>query len=301
MAEMPSLPSFPKPLTFLVGGITLATILSVLAAMHRDRTDQRLRSPEMIQDLTPSPVLAYVPLVKRRRLALSHQPPLANALSQMQIPSMLQEAVRRLYAQISLTGFGRGSERTLLVTSSDAREGKTFVALGIAQFAAASGKRVLLIECDLRKPSLQATLEIDEPQTYGLTDYLSARIDDVPLNHSSKHRGLDIIVAGQPSIASTELLNSPRFEKIIEFATRYDLVLLDSPPWGLLMDASVIAPRVDGVLFCARWGRAEPDRIAAGLKSLQTVGGKIVGLVVTFTPNLGPVYGVDAVYQRRLA
>jgi polysaccharide biosynthesis transport protein len=218
-------------------------------------------------------------------------------LKQLRQPSMLQEAVRRLNAQISLTDFGRASNRTLLVTSSEAREGKSFVALGLAQFGAASGKRVLLIECDLRRPSMAKALKADDTSLSGLTAFLSGKVGHVPVVHLPHHLGFDIVFAGEPNIASTEMLTGQRFTDVLQMAKAYDLVLIDSPPCGLLMDAGVIAPRVDGVLFCAQCGRATPDVVNANLKNLQDAGASIVGLVMTFTPPPSQwLYGYDRIY-----
>jgi len=163
LAEKPIKPSFPRPMPFLVGGLTLGCIPATAAALRRDQTDHRLRTTDALQTLPDLAVLTCIPVADRGRWVTQHGEraiALRRELEQLQTPSMLQEAVRGLFPRLNLAGFSGGPSRTLLVTSLDAREGKTFVALALAEFAAASGQSVLLVECDLRRPSLQAALEI---------------------------------------------------------------------------------------------------------------------------------------------
>ena len=224
-------------------------------------------------------------------------------MQRLRTPSALQEAVRGLYARLALAGFGSGERRTLLVTSSEGREGKTFLALALAQFAAASGRRVLLVECDMRRPDLRTALDglRAGASSPGLADYLAGKVQDVPVIRASGSTGFEVVLAGAASLASTELLAGPRLDGLLKLARGYDLVLLDSPPCEALMDALVIAPRVDGVLYCAHWGRAEPERVASGLQGLHDAGGKVAGLVVTFSPRNNRLpYGASAAGQQHL-
>ena len=297
LAELPLRPSFPKPVPFGIGGVAVASILATLAALRRDGIDHQIQSPDLLHTLTHLPIMANVPMVSGSMTVAGYRSlSLSRVLANLREPSTLQEAFRRIHAQIGLAR-PRGSIRTLLVTSSNEQEGKSLVALGIAQFAAATGKRVLVIECDLRKPSLDAALGLPGRQTSaGLSAYLSGKAENVPVNRIAEN--FDVVFAGEASIASTELLSGSRFADVLRVAENYDLVLLDSPPCDLLMDARVIAPQVDGMIFCARWGQTAPEELAANLETLKEIGGKIIGLVVTFTPNCRqPPYGYG---QKRL-
>lgn len=299
MAELPDMPSFPKSVPFLAGGMTVAGILASAAALWRDKAaDRGLRAPGALQALTGLAVLARVPAADRGRMAMlpgERDVPLAIALSQLHTPSMLQEAVRGLYARLTLAGFGT-RRRTLLFTSSEPREGKTFSALALAQFAAASGRRVLLIDCDMRRPSIQTALGL--PDSAGLSEYLLGSIEAMPVIPSVSRTSMDVIVAGKASMASTELLAGPRFAGLLKQTKRYDLVVLDTPPTGMLMDACIIASKVDGVLYCARWGRVEPEQVASGLQDIHHAGGNVAGLIVTFAPQGERTpYGTNRVEQ----
>ncbi len=286
LAELPDVPSFPKSASFLAAGVTVAGLLASAAALWRERAaDRGLRAPGALQALTGLAVLARVPVADRGRMAMlpgERDVPLATALNQLQAPSMLQEAIRGLFARLTLAGFGV-RRRTLLFTSSEPRQGKTFTALALAQFAAASGRRVLLVDCDMRRPSIQAALGL--PDAPGLSEYLLGGIDSMPVIPSVSRNRPDVILAGKACMASTELLAGPRFAGLLDQAKRYDLVILDTPPTGMLMDACIIASKVDGVLYCARWGRVGPEQVASGLQDIHGAGGNVAGIIVTFAPH----------------
>jgi succinoglycan biosynthesis transport protein ExoP len=150
--------------------------------------------------------------------------------------------------------------------------------------------------------SMRSALSLPPDRTSaGLATYLAGKAESIPITHLPSHLGFDIIFAGEPSMSSTELLSSPRFHELAKSVRDYDLVLFDSPPCTSLADPGVIARHVDGVVFCARWGQAQPDRVASCLDQLKAVGGKIVGLVVTFMPDRDqPFYGADRIYNKRL-
>ena len=152
--------------------------------------------------------------------------------------------------------------RSMLVTSSHSGEGKTFITLALAHFAAAAGKRVLVLECDLRQPSFVKALGLSGE--HGLNDYLRGKssIEEAIIATGSSR--LDVIPAGRAAMNSTELLSNRRMRQLLEWATtHYDLVLIDTPPSQVLRDARVLARHVDAVLYCAQWGRVA-DGLSAG-------------------------------------
>ena len=275
-AELPLLPAFPKKPPFAAAGLVLALLLATIVALLRDRADHSVRAAGGVEVLTGIPVLAQIPVAGRGpgRGVLT----LSDALRQLQMPSALQETIRSLHAQMLLAGTSERL-RTLMVTSSSPREGKTFTTLALAQFAAASGRRVLLIEADLRCPSFQNGMSIDAEM--GLSDYLEGRAGFDDIVTRSVHPRLDVIVAGRPHIRSTELLSGPQLERLLEHAEDYDLVLIDSPPSEVLMDARMMSRHVDGVLYCARWGKTETAWVANGIRGIQEAGGRVVGVAVT--------------------
>ena len=173
--------------------------------------------------------------------------------------------------------------RTLMVGSSDVGEGKTFLTLALAAFAATTGRRVLVIEADLRRPSICNVLDL--PRGEGLSEFLRDtkpfRGADALASIVTRHQGLHVIAAGAPVVSSTELLSSGRFDALMSVArANYDLVVVDSPPSLLLMDAQVLARRVDAIIYCASYGRSQLDRVMAGIRAVSGAGGRVLGMVV---------------------
>ena len=286
MAELPPRPAFPQRIPFLIGGLTLATVLAIAAGLVTYRP--ALPGPLALgRTYTRLPILAEIPELRLRRigrrelLARKGDFPLAAALSLFDSHPPLLEAMRILYARLTLSGFGT-ERRTLLVASEIAGEGKTFTTLALARLAKASGRRVLVIEAALRQPFLEEALQ--GPPTAGVAGYLrGGPADIVQLNAAP---GVDFMLAGDAVADSTELLSGPRLLSLLKWAESYDLVLIDSPPISALMDAALLAPCVDGVLFCLRASRSAAAATALNtLPEMQRANGNVVGVTMTFVPN----------------
>ena len=270
LAYTPDKPWFPKPILFIAGGGILAFVGGGAMALFRDRSDTSLRATSSLKTDFGVQVLAHIPELKelaRRGLdGLSQSAQLA-----------LKEAIRSLYAQCFLTG--QGQPKSILITSSLPGEGKSFTALSLANFAATAGKRVLLIEGDLRRPTFANLLSV--PSQPGLRDVLTgnATLEGVVL--SGVEGNLDVIVAGQPTLSSTELFCNGQIEELLSSAaSMYDLVVIDTPPTEMLMDARVLASRVDGVLYCAHWGSSRTASVQNGIGGIVQAGGRVMGIVI---------------------
>jgi polysaccharide biosynthesis transport protein len=274
-AVRPTRPWFPKYASFGAVSLVVAGSLAGLLASLRDRTDHTVRGSVGLGFAADSRVLVSIPKVRRlsvRRLSLR---------GGRSFPR-LQEAIRALYGEIVLTG--EGKLRSLLVTSSAPREGKTVVTLALGQLAAAAGRRVVIIEADLRRPGLtNFGVRSDAP---GLTDLLAGSASLEEVTYPTGTAGLSFVPAGRSSMNSTELLSDERLKQAVQHATAlYDLVIIDSPPARLLVDARLAARHVDGVLYCARWGWSLVDSVIAGVHEIRSAGAQVVGVVVTMTSS----------------
>ncbi|KQT79648.1 lipopolysaccharide biosynthesis protein [Methylobacterium sp. Leaf465] len=290
VAEVPQEAFSPKPVPFLVGAVVLATVLAAGAALLRDLADRRVRTPAQLVAGTGAPVFAQLPCLaagglmgrlsdRRREL------PLAEALQRAQADPGMRNVLRTLHAHLFLAG-GDGS-RTVLVTSGKPREGKSFTTFAIAGLSAASGRRVLVIECDLRRPNFEASLGLG--RSPGLAGILRGEIDAAAAVIAKD--GFDVIPAGVPTPDSTELLMNHRMANLLRWSRRYDLVLLDSPPTSLLMDACMLARHVDGVLCCTRAGRSQLSDTIETVTSLRQAGGAVLGIAMTMVkPGGQPAY-----------
>jgi len=286
LAELPTKPFFPKPLPFAAAGFVLALLGSFAAVVVRERTDHSVRTALDLADVPGMSTIVGLPQLRiggsnpLRWLFASRSgdPALQTALKRSESDPKFRAALRKLYAQIMLEDCGRGSRR-VLITSPGPKEGKTLTTLALAQFAASAGRRVLVIECDMRRPAFETVLGVKRSATLG--DVLRGTIGVGDAVTTTSNPRLDVIVAGDPTSDSTEFLMSHHLAELLLWARTYDLVLLDSPACNVVMDALVIARRVDGVLCCTRWGRSAVADVVAATARLRTAGGTVLGMVIT--------------------
>jgi polysaccharide biosynthesis transport protein len=275
-AERPVEPSFPKPLLFMAAGVFLATSVGVALAYLRDRADNSVRALSDLTTDTPMPILGFIPAER-----WLHRSPDTFIARIGQEPSPLREAVRALYAQLGL--MTKRHIGSVLVTSSEAAEGKTTLAASLAMFAASVGSRVLLIEADLRRPTFGRLMDV-AVNAPGLEAYLrgeAAVADVIDTLAAPRWPRLHVIPAGRSAPDSTELLSNGRIEALLaEVKPAYDLVIIDSPPCQQLMDARILGCLVDGILYSVRWGASRPDAVRGGLRSLTELGGHALGVVL---------------------
>ncbi len=276
LAELPQSVFFPKVTTFALTGLLLATAFAVVATLLRDRADPTIRAIDGLEDASRLRVLARVPHVSRVGRTSGQ---LDKKMSQ---PSAFQEAIRGLYAECLLLRSQRRRERPLrsvMVCSASKGEGKSFITLSLAHFAAAAGQRVLILECDLRRPSIGRSLRL--PAVVGVSDVLrGTTLPEEAVVRAASDR-LDVIVAGRPTMDSAELLGGPEMRKLLDWAFgRYDLVLIDTPPSRSVADTRILAPEVDGILYRAQWGHSHTESVVEGVSEVRAAGGNVLGLVL---------------------
>lgn len=283
LAELPLQPFFPRTLPFLAGGLTLAFLFGIGAALVRERAEQILPARRTVELAPPLAVLAELPRLQAgaaahpaRAGAASELPSLPLALRIAQLSAPLQGALAQLTTALALAG-GDRKLRTILVTSPGPGEGKSFTTLALAQYVASTGRRVLVVDCDLRRPTFEAALGLRAP--FGLTDALRGTVTPREAAVTTELATLDQVSAGRPAADAGELLARPQLPQLLSWAQRYDLVLLDGP--SNPEDTATLARQVDGVLCCARWGRSSPAEAAAAMTKIRAAGGHVVGMVVT--------------------
>jgi non-specific protein-tyrosine kinase len=191
----------------------------------------------------------------------------------------------------------------VLVSSADGGEGKTTIALNLARAAGSAGDmRTLLIEADLRRPALGPMLGMS--RVAGLSELLSQSHDIAQGLHElvvtredddarQAVGGHDILLAGATPPNPVELLESRRMAELLDYADSiYDLVILDTPPIGVVSDPVSLVHRVDGVLVVSRLGRSRRDHAARLMKQLRALNANILGVVVNGAQaGLGANYG----------
>lgn len=286
LAERPDQPFFPKKVPFLAGGLTLALIAAAGAAFWRDRSDRSVRAAADLAGVTGRPVFGELPIVRDdeklpfwKSLA-GEEPklPLGIALDHLEEDEGLQDAVRKLYANLVLANRGQNLW-SVLITSPRAGEGKSFTTLALAQFIAHSGRSVLVVECDFDEPSVAHALGIAKGP--GLAGILTEDCDVEEAITGTWIANLDVIPAGEASAQAIDRFAETDLPDLAEVARGYDFVLFDGPPAATLVNGCLLAELVDGVLCCVRWGHSSIAETAESLDLIEASGGHILGLAIT--------------------
>ena len=191
--------------------------------------------------------------------------------------SVFAEAIRKVRVAVdqaidrNAPGFADRRGAVVLVTSTAPHEGKTTTSLALARAYAMSGKTALLVDCDLRKPSLHTQVG-KEPST-GLIDYLGDPSEPPPLRSIitvDKYSGVAMLVGSRRSDRPTDqLVAGRRFNQLIDAATKsFDIVILDTPPVGPVVDALYLAEFADAVLFIVQWASTAQPEVKAAVRSV---------------------------------
>ncbi|WP_226366701.1 polysaccharide biosynthesis tyrosine autokinase [Pseudonocardia sp. ICBG162] len=273
-AVAPDRPSPPGLALLATVGATVALALACGVVLARRLLDVSVRSTERLEEVSGVPTLASVPTdagLRSTRLVAT-----AAATGQF------AEAFRRLRTTLAFVDVAR-PRRVVLVTSGVSGEGKTTTVVNLAATLATAGRRVLVVDADLRRPALAESLGV-EP-TVGLADVLVGRVSfERALQHAGS-AGVTVLAAGCPVPNPSELLASDGMTALLASArSRFDIVLVDTPPLLLFADASALAPATDGVLLVCRYRTATYPRVAEALHVLATVSVRPLGTVVSASP-----------------
>jgi polysaccharide biosynthesis transport protein len=196
---------------------------------------------------------------------------------------MFGESIRSLYTSILLAP-GEAPPRTLLVTSSQPKEGKTTIALCLGRMRALSGHATVIVEADLRRPSVHRVLGI--PRRPGVTELVmgEAKLADVLVKDADS--GAYVIPAGKLAPDPTEILASAQMKELLaELARQFELVVVDSPPLVAVADSRLLAPQVDASVMVVRWAKTNRDVVSLAVKQLQESGGHISGVVLSMVDS----------------
>lgn len=265
-----------KPLT-IVMALLGTLVLGVLIAFVRESFDNTLKSSDDVERMLQLPLLGAIPKLKGK-----NNGPLELGRTFLDTDinfdsSSFKEAIRTIRTGITLSAQFK-PHKMLMVTSAVSGEGKSVTALNLA-YAFGQLDQVLLVECDLRRPTLGARLKIPADMP-GISDLLTndARLEDCIVYPESDK--IQFITAGTVSSNPLELLSSPAFTALImQLRHDYDLVILDCPPVLPISDATVIASKVDAAIFVARAGSTPMEQIKAGLEKLRDTNVAVVGVV----------------------
>jgi succinoglycan biosynthesis transport protein ExoP len=273
-AQIPTSPSSPQPVRNALLGLFLGLVLAIGGALVRDRLDRRIKDIDELEQIYALPILGDVP----------ESQTLGNRAAEVH-GFAAAESFRMLRARLRYFNVDR-EIRSLLITSVGAAEGKTTVAQNLAAAAAsAESARVLLLEADLRRPRLAANLGLAvapglaEMLSHGIG--LSEAVQPVMLSETASGvKTLDVIVAGINPPNPAELLESHKMADLLDrLGAIYDLVIIDTPPAGLIADAIPLMSRVGGVVIVSSVGRSSRDAAAAFREQLAQLRVPVLGVI----------------------
>jgi capsular exopolysaccharide synthesis family protein len=268
-AEAPLRPTSPSLLKNMIIGLVVGLGLAAFAVFLKDQFDDSIRIPEDIEYKLGLSLLGVVPHAHK-----------SDPETELGDPkSAIAEAYNSLRGSL-LYSTPEGLPQVLLVTSAQPSEGKSTTCYAIASGLARMGKRVLLIDADLRRPSLHRRIDYDNEK--GLSTLLTSTevLSSVVL--TSTVPNLTLITSGPIPPSPTELLSSGRLEHVLQEATKqYDAVVIDSPPILGLADAPMMAALADGVIFVVEADRSRHGSLKAALRRLRSMRPIILGGVLT--------------------
>ncbi len=267
-AVPPSYPASPNTSQNLLAGFVIGLIGGIAVAYVRDLLDTRVRRTEDVEELLNTPVLAKV---SRWR----GEPD--EFVGSTWNTSARAEEFRRLRTNLEYLDVGQ-EEVCVVFSSALPGEGKTTTCASLAEVLAESGKRVLAIDADLRRPRLAAHFGLTSD--VGLTTVLIGRasLEDVVQPVSEK---LDVLASGSVPPNPSELLDSPPMRSVLSIAKdRYDIVLVDAPPLLPVADAVILSRISSGVILVADTRRVRANQLAEAAQSVTAAGGQIRGVVL---------------------
>lgn len=188
-----------------------------------------------------------------------------------------EEAIKTLRTNIQFTG---KNVKTILLTSCYPNEGKSDIAMQLAQEIGKAGKSVLLIDADLRKSAYVVRYKVKR-SIKGLSEFLSGQASESEIKYTTNFQNVDIIFSGPSAPNPSELLEDPSFGELMKrVRTEYDFVLLDTPPIMTVIDAAVIAKESDGAVLVIESGRVSYKAAQKALDQLRKSDCKVLGAVL---------------------
>ena len=272
-ATIRTTPSFPVPVQIISLAAVIGLVLGGFLAYLRDRTDNRLRTAEEIQNFVGLQILGVVPRMPGRRTSV------ARAMSVHLDPrSEVAEAYRTIRTAVYFSPAGNRA-RTLLVTSPEAGDGKTTSASNLAIAIAQTGRSVLLLDADFRKPTQHKNMDVKD--SVGLSSVLSGTETLDRAIQRTGVDGLDILPCGTIPGNPSEILNSQEFGELVDrLALKYDHIIFDSPPVNLVTDARILGAVCDATLLVLRAEKSTRKAAEHARNALLSVGAKVIGAIV---------------------
>jgi succinoglycan biosynthesis transport protein ExoP len=272
-ADVPQAPILPNTRQNLLIALLAGLMMAVGSAFGLEQLDNRVKTPDEIKTRLHLPLLGFVPEV-RARTGSDGAPLMTN-----NAPSAFVEALRSIRTNV-LYSIADESMKSLVITSASLSEGKTVVAGNLAIAIAQSGQRVLLIDADMRRPTLHQLFSLNRDP--GLSNLLVGTVKASDVVQRSGIPNLWVMPSGLRPPNPPELLGSQRFKNMMAaLSNHFDWILLDAPPIAPVTDACVIANHDIGVLFVVGAERTSRSVVRRALEQLGNVDARVIGGVLS--------------------
>ena len=275
-------PSSPRTTINIALGLFIGLALGIGAAVLRTTLDTRIHGAHDVEHVTEAPILggiSFDPTARKRPLIVQADPRSPRA-----------ESFRSLRTNLQFVNL-ESTSRCFVVTSSLPGEGKTTTTSNLAIALAETGASVAVIDGDLRLPRLADTMGLEG--VVGLTDVLIGRADLQDVLQPWGRGTLYVLPAGRIPPNPSELLGSKAMVSLIESLTSsFDYVLIDAPPLLPVTDAAILSKLTSGAIVVAAAGRTTRHELQSAMRTLDHIGGRVLGVVMTMLPTKGPdAYG----------
>lgn len=277
--------SWPKLPLCALGGLMLGMFGGLFLAVANDLRDSRFHTAVELEQFIGVPTLGRIGKVNSIRqgvkgLIATELTPDAEAIRMMRTLLLLDVKSKKL--------------RTIAMTSPMQGDGKSTVVSNLAVSFSQLGMSVLVVDCDLRRPSIHHYFSVSRDN--GLVDVLSKDVEPAEAIRNTYVENVDVLPAGAATSTPAELLQSPKFDQLLELMQeKYDVVLLDLPPVLAVSDPLVVAPKVSGVVVVFKAATARKSEVTNTLRRLKSAGGNVVGSALN-TLGVGKNFSSDGGY-----
>ncbi|WP_265522577.1 polysaccharide biosynthesis tyrosine autokinase [Oerskovia flava] len=286
-ASVPESPASPNMRLNVALGLVLGLAVGFGVAVLRELLDTRIRSQDDVRSVTSSSIIGAI--------TFDEDAPDHPLIVQESPQSPRAEAFRRLRTNLQFLELD-GSARVLVMTSAIPGEGKTTTSINLAVILADAGMRVVLVDADLRRPSVSTYMGVEG--SVGLTTVLIGRIGLEDAVQPWGNQNLHVLASGEIPPNPSELLGSAAMSELIhKLGTEYDVVILDTAPLLPVTDGAILAKLAGGAVVVVGAGTTHRPQLEEALGALETVGARVLGLVVNKLPQGGGSGGYHYGYE----
>ena len=273
-ATVPGGAFYPQKKFIIIAALFISLVFGIAIAIALELLDNGFWSIADTEAATGIPGLGSIPKIKD----LPRGSPLQGS-GDRQSRSSYEEAIRSVRTGLMLSNI-ENAPKTVLVTSSISSEGKTSTSLSIATLSARTGQRAIIVDCDMRHPSVHVALRV--PNEFGLSNYLTGQNSLEEVIDIDLASGVHYITAGGRNPHPMDLLNSQQMKALVALlAQQYDLVIFDTPPLLAVSDTLVLARQVEKAIYVVRWAKTPRNAVTAGLRQIIDAGADLAGIVMT--------------------